>query len=120
MLSYTGRLCLVNLVITWLTSSLKHLLMLYRWPNCLLNLLTHAICNFIWTGLILNRNSMIMAWDACCIPVKLGRLRIKNSETFNKALVGNIAWKILSKLSFVSIFLRAQFFGRSYFVISFI
>lgn len=52
--------------------------MIYRWPTSILKDLPLAIWNFIWTGFINHSKSIIVAWNLCCRPFRLGGLGMKN------------------------------------------
>lgn len=57
---------------------------------------------------------MVVFWDVWQLPSKLGGLGVKNVYFFHKALVGGLAWKMLSKPYFAFSFLWSRFLGKYY------
>ncbi|XP_074303192.1 uncharacterized protein LOC141637602 [Silene latifolia] len=93
-LSYSGRLVLVNYVLSGLHS---HWSSIFLIPNGILNKID-AICRKYLCGG--NENYMKapnIKWDTCCTLKEEGGLGIKASKLWNKALLGKCVWWIASK-----------------------
>lgn len=97
-LSLARRVCLVDSVIP---SRFVHAFMIYRWTSDLLSTLNKSIQNFISTSSIFLHKIVIVAWDKCCLPLKLGGLGLKNLAFLNRALIAKFTWKFMSQNSFV-------------------
>lgn len=74
-LSYVGRVCLINLVIT---SSFVQSFMIYKWPMEWLSFMQKSFRNFLLSGLINNSSGVHVAWTQCCKLIKSGKLGVKN------------------------------------------
>lgn len=75
-----GGICLVDFVVT---STFVHLFMVHKWHLGLLYSLNKSIWNFVWTGSILKKKLVTVAWDNCCLPKHRGGLGLKILKLFN-------------------------------------
>lgn len=78
LLSYVGRLCLIDYEIT---ASFVHSFIVC-WPVTLITYMSPSIRNFFWSSLILIRKRVIVAWFYYCLPKKNGGLGSKKYEGF--------------------------------------
>ncbi|XP_074278253.1 uncharacterized protein LOC141601846 [Silene latifolia] len=93
-LSYSGRLVLVNSVLTGLHSYWSSIFLI---PNGILNKIDVVCRNYLWGG---NENYLKAPnsnWDTCYTPKEEGGLGIKASKLWNKALLGKYVWWVASK-----------------------
>ena len=110
-LSYAGRLSLIKYVVI---GSLNYYFQIYKWPSSLLSLLVRSIRNFLWTGNLETRKSIVVAWKKVCRPCVDGGLGLRDLTLQNEALLKKLAWNVLTKESQVFRFLRARFFKDHY------
>ncbi|XP_074321773.1 uncharacterized protein LOC141658950 [Silene latifolia] len=93
-LSYTGRLALINSVLTSLHSYWASMFLI---PNGIMNKIG-AICrNFLWSGKDSYQRSPNVSWDRCCSPKDEGGLGIKDLKIWNRALLGKYIWWLAKK-----------------------
>ncbi|XP_074305519.1 uncharacterized protein LOC141640735 [Silene latifolia] len=93
-LSYTGRLTLINSVLTSLHSYWASMFLI---PNGIMNKIG-AICrNFLWSGKDSYQRSPNVSWDRCCSPKDEGGFGIKDLKNWNRALLGKYIWWLAKK-----------------------
>ncbi|KAK2649697.1 hypothetical protein Ddye_017186 [Dipteronia dyeriana] len=107
----TGRLCLIDSVIT---GSFLHSFQVYRWSSSLLKDLNAAIRDFFWTGSIDSRKSIQVAWKSCCRPKDGGGLSVKDLGILNKVMLKKFTLRMLNKESLVFTYLQARFFTQDH------
>ena len=69
---------------------------LFRLPKGLVNEIYRLCARFWWGSKGSSRNIHWCKWDRLCVPKERGGLGFKNLEYFNKALLANQGWRILS------------------------
>ncbi|WCJ39165.1 DNAse I-like superfamily protein [Euphorbia peplus] len=107
-LSMAGRVTLVNFVIM---GSLVHSFIVYKWHINLINEITRCIRNFIWTGAVDGRKLVTVPWNLCLRSQREGGLGLKNLQLMNRALLGKLAWGLISDKSLCYNLLRTRFLG---------
>lgn len=73
--------------------------------------MNRRIWNFVWSGSVDMRKMTTVSCSKCCLRVKKCGLGIKHIGLFNKALLGKLAWKLISKALFVFYFLPSRYFA---------
>ena len=102
-LSMAGRMALINSVVL---GSLLHTFMVYKWPLQLIKHIKKSIKNFLWTGDVNSKKTVMVNWSQCCVPIDEGGLSLKKLHWLNQALLSKLAWRVTSEDSFVFSFLR--------------
>ncbi|XP_074297355.1 uncharacterized protein LOC141628067 [Silene latifolia] len=88
-LSYSGRLVLVNSV---LTALYNYWINIFVIPKGVLNKV-NAICrNYLWDGSPNFIRVPRVSWAKVCVPKSEGGLGIKDSITWNHAAIGKLVW----------------------------
>ncbi|XP_074299016.1 uncharacterized protein LOC141630021 [Silene latifolia] len=88
-LSYAGRLTLVNSVLTALYSYWINIFII---PKGVLNKI-NAICrNYLWDGNAKYIRVPLVGWDKVCAPKQEGGLAIRDSLSWNWAIIGKLVW----------------------------
>lgn len=106
LLSIMGRVELTKSVVH---SMLLYSFQVYAWPVKLLNHLDRCIRNFIWSGDILTRKMVIVAWSKMSCPVKEGGVGIKSLGCLNKAALLTLSWNMITADKDRASFLRGRF-----------
>lgn len=84
-----GRVCLFKTVIM---SSLIHSMRVYKWPISLIHKLDSALKNFVWSGDIMKKGHVTIAWARCCTPLEEGGLGLRSISKMNEAFMMRFAW----------------------------
>ncbi|XP_074315374.1 uncharacterized protein LOC141651568 [Silene latifolia] len=93
-LSYSGRLILVNYVLTTLHSHWATIFVILRGVLRRID----SICrNYLWDGSTEYLRSPLVIWEKVCTPKCEGGLGIRNSFYWNAAAIGKLAWWVYSK-----------------------
>lgn len=106
-LSMAGRVCLAYSIVQ---SSFLHSFSVYWWPIKMLKVMEHAIRNFIWTGLAVNKKLVTVPWKTCCKPFKDGGLGVKILWLLNESLLCKL--DLIRKDSTIIKILHSRFFSN--------
>ncbi|XP_074276997.1 uncharacterized protein LOC141600652 [Silene latifolia] len=88
-LSYAGRLTLVNSVLSTVYSYWANIFII---PKGVLNKL-NAICrNYLWDGNAEYIRVPLVGWDKVCAPKDEGGLAVRDSLSWNWAIIGKLVW----------------------------
>ncbi|XP_074300742.1 uncharacterized protein LOC141632053 [Silene latifolia] len=94
-LTYSGRLALVNAVLSSLHSYWSSVFLI---PNGILKKIDNICRSYLWGG---GKDTYMKSpninWDTCCTPKDEGGLGIKASKLWNKSLLGKYVWWIAAK-----------------------
>lgn len=112
-LSFAGRACLINFVITLI---FVHSFIVYKWPIDLFKHLNQAIRNFLWICSISSKKLFTVFWWICCTLIKDEGLGFKDLVLLNQALLSKLAWKCMVDFSPISAFLRPHFSCKRYII----
>lgn len=82
---------------------------IYAWLVSLLKIVDQWIRNFIWSGDIMTRKVVTVAWHKVCSPFLEGGLGIKPLRSINAAVSLKLCWNVLTDLGHWASFLRARF-----------
>ncbi|XP_074291347.1 uncharacterized protein LOC141618137 [Silene latifolia] len=93
-LSYSGRLALINSMLTSLHSYWASIFLI---PNGIMKKIDNICRNFLWCGKHSYLRSPNVHWDKCCSPKAEGGLGIRASKLWNKALLGKYIWWLANK-----------------------
>lgn len=115
LLSLSGRLYLINSLIT---SKFVHTFTIYKWPASLLQSLTRAIRNILWSCCTLHRKVITIAWDQYCLLLAASSLGFKNLPLFNRSFPSSLVWKIWTDAFLVLVLIRSNFHGKGHYVAS--
>lgn len=103
MLSFGGRLCLINSVLTLLPI---FFLSFFRDPKGILRSATRIMKNFLWGGSKSASKIAWIKWDKVCRPRKAGGLGVRNWDLFNIALLRKWRWKLM--MGSIDIFMQSS------------
>ncbi|XP_019171070.1 PREDICTED: uncharacterized protein LOC109166632 [Ipomoea nil] len=82
------------------------------WPISVCTAIERRV-NRYWWGTGTDRGIHWKAWDKLCIPKKYGGLGFKDLRTFNLAMLGKQAWRMLTNTdSLVSRVYRARYYPK--------
>ncbi|XP_074301049.1 uncharacterized protein LOC141632397 [Silene latifolia] len=88
-LSYSGRLVLINSVLTSLYSYWMNIFII---PKGVLSRLNSICRNFLWDGTINHIRVPPVSWEKICSPKNEGGLGIRDSSVWNTAAIGKLVW----------------------------
>ncbi|XP_074315255.1 uncharacterized protein LOC141651440 [Silene latifolia] len=88
-LSYSGRLVLINSV---LTSLYSYWMTIFIIPKGVLSRLNSMCRNFLWDGTIDHIRAPPVSWEKICSPKNEGGLGIRDSFVWNTAAIGKLVW----------------------------
>ena len=94
LLSYAGRIQLVNSIICSITQYWMHNFPL---PKCVLRKIDTICRTFVWTGRNDASHKSYVAWKNMCKPRKQGGLGIKNLTVWNQVALLKCLWNISNK-----------------------
>lgn len=107
LLSIMGRIQLVKSIIRGMLSYSFHV---YAWPVSLLKLIDKWIRNFIWSGDILTKKVVTVAWSKLCCPTIEGGVGLRSIRSINESSMLKLAWEACSSNQQWSSLIRARFF----------
>ena len=84
-ISFGGRVTLIQSV---LTSIPIYFFSFFRVPNRVIDKLVSIQRQFLWGGGVDQKKIAWIKWDSVCLPKEKGGLGLKDSRTFNMALLG--------------------------------
>lgn len=87
-------------------------MMVYKWPISLINKLESAMMNFIWSGDVMKKGSVTVAWNRCCTPLDEGGLNLRSIRTMNEAFLMRLAWDIHCNIVPFADILKLRFLDR--------
>ncbi|XP_074289139.1 uncharacterized protein LOC141614280 [Silene latifolia] len=90
-LSYSGRLVLVNSV---LTSLYTYWMSIFVIPKGVLHRLNSIYRNYLWDGSVDHLRVPPVSWAKICSPKKEGGLGLRDSFVWNVAVMGKLVWWI--------------------------
>ncbi|XP_074315242.1 uncharacterized protein LOC141651428 [Silene latifolia] len=94
-LSYTGRLVLVNSVLTTLYNYWVNIFLI---PKGVINRINSICRNYLWDGSVDYIMVPMVSWKKVCSPKEEGGLGIKDSQSWNIAAIGKLVWWIYYSL----------------------
>lgn len=94
LLSYAGRVQLIQTVVFGIQSYWSQVFML---PQKVLKMVQSACRIFLWTGQIATSRRTLVAWDKVTLPKQAGGLNIVGLQSWNRAAICKLLWKITQK-----------------------
>ena len=93
-LSFGGRICLLNSVISSLP---LFSISFFKLPISIANEIRKLHSHFLWGGSGEGRKIHWVCWEKVCKPKVCGGLGVKDILKFNRALLGKWRWRVLSQ-----------------------
>lgn len=110
LLSIAGRVQLVKSVVQ---SMLIHTMSIYSWPIKILREIEKWIKNFIWSGDVIKRKMVTVAWKKVCTNYDEGGLGTKSLVCLNEASNLKLCWNMLQSEEKWACILRNRILRRT-------